>query len=124
MSEWLNLAMYLCLGAAVGTSISAWVLNKKHRQALLKEVQAAENLAKAQGQQEGIWEGQTLKAEQLFTIRYGNKSHRHSPTSITSAHFLKGFLSSWMHWEFPALWWVRTEYAPSSSQIAATVFVP
>ena len=71
MSEWLNLAMYLCLGAAIGTSISAWVLNKKHRQALLTGVQAAENLAKAQGQQEGMWEGQTLKAEQLSEAEKG-----------------------------------------------------
>ena len=53
MSEWLNLAMYLFFSAAIGAAVSAGLLHKKHRQALLSEVEAAETLAKAQGFQEG-----------------------------------------------------------------------
>ncbi|MDB2595500.1 DNA recombination protein RmuC [Pseudomonadales bacterium] len=65
MSEWLNLAMYLFFSAAIGAAVSARLLHKKHRQALLSEVEAAETLAKAQGFQEGLHEGQSLKAQQL-----------------------------------------------------------
>ena len=65
MSEWLNLAMYLFFSAAIGAAVSAGLLHKKHRQALLSEVEAAETLAKAQGFQEGLHEGQSLKAQQL-----------------------------------------------------------